>query len=412
MKRPLIISIIVLAVILAGVFVYFYFATSPTAIVVAPNGDSGGGLPVAGQATLPGGGTSAGTFGGVPSQSTGSAVAVSARLVKISSGPVVLGESVNLVKAGDATSSPDIAVRYLERQSGNVFEYLTREHSVTRINNKTLPGIESADWLPDGSAAFVRYLSGADSSTINTYMLSATSSDGFFLPQNLSDITVSASKILSLTSGISGSVASLSNKDGTHTSSVFQTPLTSLRVSFVGNKKYLALSKPSATLPGYAFVVGADGYLSRIFGPKNGLVALASHSGQKVLVSYMQNNSFAMAVVDVADGKTLQLPVATIADKCAWTPDDTAIYCGVPLNAPTSATYPDDWYQGAVSFSDRIWKIDVAGRYAQMILDFSQADQGFLDAEALVTDTTSFVLVFVNKNDGSLWSYSPWGCCG
>ena len=90
-----------------------------------------------------------------------------------------------------------------------------------------------------------------------------------------------------------------------------------------------------------------------------------------------------------------------------WTADDSAIYCGIPINPPANVNYPDDWYQGAVSFSDRLWKIDVTGRYAQLVLDFSKENNNVsLDAEALAIDPAQTTLVFINKNDGSLWSYS------
>lgn len=110
-------------------------------------------------------------------------------------------------------------------------------------------------------------------------------------------------------------------------------------------------------------------------------------------------------LVNTSTHDALPVPVATIADKCAWTADDSAIYCGIPVSPPTGVNYPDDWYQGAVQFSDRIWKIQVSGRYAQLVLDFSKEANGSLDTEALALDPASSTLVFVNKNDGSLWSY-------
>ena len=88
-------------------------------------------------------------------------------------------------------------------------------------------------------------------------------------------------------------------------------------------------------------------------------------------------------LVDTATGETLPLPVATIADKCVWTADDSAIYCGIPVNPSAGLNYPDDWYQGAVSFSDRIWRIQVSGRYAQLVLDFPAEAKSSLDAVAL-----------------------------
>lgn len=415
MRRNLIIAAVALLLIVGlSVAAYVYFS-SGTRVAVAPKG--GASLPVAGQKTG-GGGTTAGgdtTGGGAP-------VVVSARLVKISAGPVVPGMAVIDRKAASASSSPpstslgtgEVAVNYIERQSGNVFSYLAGAKTLTRTNNRTVPGIQSAMWLPDGSLAFVRYLSGDDASTINTYALRANGStgltaggsEGFFLPQNLSDIAVSSTSVLTLASGVNGSTASLLRTDGTRSTTAFSSPLSSLRVSFAGKTTYLAVTKPAATLSGSAFLVGATGRFSRIIGPLYGLTALSSRSGKWLLASHSVVGDMRTELVNTASGETLPLPVNTIADKCVWADDDSAVYCGVPENPPADSAYPDDWYQGAVHFSDRIWKIEVAGRYAQLVLDFKKETDGELDAESLALNPLGTVLVFVNKNDGSLWSYS------
>jgi hypothetical protein len=117
-----------------------------------------------------------------------------------------------------------------------------------------------------------------------------------------------------------------------------------------------------------------------------------------------ENGAMTTELVNTKDGTVLPLPIGTIADKCVWTSDDAAVYCGVPADPPRGS-YPDDWYQGAAHFSDRIWKIDVAGRYASLVLDFSTDAGASLDAEALAIDPAKTMLVFVNRNDGSLWTY-------
>lgn len=410
MRRTLIIAAVVLIVLGVGVVAYFYFFKTTAGVAVAPPGSSAN-FPVAGGTTgTPGVGT-----GQISATSVSSPVVISARLVKISAGPVVPGEAVVDMKAANASSSPEVAVNYIERQSGNVFSYAVRAGALTRTSNKTIPGIMAASWLPNASLAFVRYLSGSDFSTINTYALAATSSNGFFLSQNLSAIAVSGASVLTLASGVNGSTASLERTDsprsssgeagGTHATTVFTTPLSALRVSFAGKNQYLAFTKPSAALPGDAFLVDGTGHFSRIAGPLSGLSALSSPSGKWALVSSMLDDTMHMELVNTATGGTLPLPVATIADKCVWAADDSAIYCGIPMNPPSGFNYPDDWYQGAVAFSDRIWKIQVAGRYAQLVLDFSAETKGTLDAQALAIDPANAVLVFVNKNDGSLWSY-------
>jgi len=398
-RRYLYIALGILAVIGLGMLVYFFFfAGSSAGITVTPPG--GTSLPVAGQGTA-GTGTSGSTD---TSGAAASPTAVSARLVKISAGPVVPGAAV-VTRSGSASSSPVTAVSFIARESGNVFSYLTGTKTLTRTSNKTVPGIQSASWLPNASVAFVRYLSGENATTINTYALPANGAGGFFLSQNLADIDVSSSNVLTLASGVNGSTASLARTDGSRTSAVFSTPLSSLRVSFAGKSQYLAATKPSATLPGNVFLVSAAGRFSRIAGPLDGLVALPSPLGKWVLVSYTQGGALQMELVNAATGEVVPLPVATIAEKCVWAADDSVIYCGIPISPPAGFLYPDDWYQGALSFSDRLWKIHVAGRYAQLVLDFSKETEGSLDATALAVDSADTTLVFMNKNDDSLWSY-------
>lgn len=405
MRRYLIILAIVIVLAGTGVAMYFSFFTSTADIVVEPAGSAG--FPSA--EGVRGSSTTEDGTAYLTGPTTGPAsvpTSVTARLVRISAGPVVPGEIVVNIKAANASSSPDTAVSYIERRSGNVYVYMAKAGTITRTSNRTVPGIQSAIWLPDGSLAFVRYLSGTDFSTINTYALAANGSGGFFLPQNLSDVAVSPTNILTLSSGGNGSVASLSRTDGTRTAEIFATPLSSLRIAFAGKNQYLAFTKPSALLPGNAFLVDGTGRFSRVAGPLNGLVAKASPSGKWALVSYTDGGATQITLVNTTTNEALLLPIATIADKCAWTADDSAVYCGVPMNPPANFNYPDDWYQGAVSFSDRIWKINVSGRYAQLVLDFSKESDTVLDAEALAIDPSNTTLVFVNKSDGSLWSYS------
>lgn len=394
MRRYLLIAAVVMLLVGIGVAIYFIFFAKPS-VTTTP-----GTLPIAGQGT-----PQTGTGGGGSAASPNTPTAVSPRLIQISVGPVALGEAVTS-KAESASSSPETTVSYIDRQSGNVYSYNSSSKSSTRTSNKTIPGIQSASWLPDASLAFVRYLSGEDSSTINTYALPANGSGGFFLSQNLSDISVSPSAIFSTASGVNGSVGSLSNIDGTHASQLFTTPLSSIRISFAGKNQYMVYPKPSALLPGAAFLVDGTGHFSRVFGPRNGLSALPSPSGKWALVSYVTNGTLQMSLVDTETNEQLSLPISTLTDKCVWAADDSMIYCGVPVSPPLSAAYPDDWYQGAVHFSDRIWKIQVSGRYAQLVLDFTKETESSLDAVALAVDPLNAMLVFVNKNDLSLWGYS------
>lgn len=394
-RRNLIIVAVAIVVLGLGVLAYFYFSSRQAAITVSSTPT----LPAAGDSTT----NTASTSPSEPVQP----VSVG-RLIRISAGPIVPGEVALDRTASTTASAPtgaDVEARFIERESGNVFSYLLSSSLLTRTSNHTIPGIEEAAWTTDGVTAFVRYLSGTDFTTINTYTLAANGSTGTFLAQNLAGVSTFGSSILTVTSGAGGSIGSVAKTGSAKPVQVFSTPLSSIRASFAGKSQYLVFTKPSVALDGYAFLVDAKGNFSRIAGPLFGLGALASPTGKWILVSYVENGTMKMELIATATHETIALPVGTIADKCAWTADESAIYCGIPQNPP-SASYPDDWYQGAVHFSDRIWKIDVSGRFAELALDFSSEESGApLDATALALDPASRLLLFVNKNDGALWGF-------
>lgn len=395
MRRTLIIIAIVTLITGTGAGLYLYLRQSQPVVTTSTPPT----LPQAGDASTDqqqGGGDT-------PTPTNDTTTGNVGRFVQVSKGPVVPGFALTS-RGGSASSSAATLLSYIERQSGNVFTYDVHTGAITRTSNRTVPGIQSAVWSRDASRAIVRYLSGDTFTTINTYVLPADGSNGLFLAQNLSDATIASSTILTLASGVNGSLASVSNIDGTKPTTVLSTALTSLRIGFLG-RSYMAFTKPSGTLAGYAYSTDPAGHLVRLAGPLNGLSALGSPLGKWVLVSSVSGETLTLSLVNTATRETITLPIGTLADKCAWSSDDTTVYCAVPVTVPTNHTYPDDWYQGAVSFSDRIWKIDVTGRYAQLVLDLTKENKGSFDLTALSLDNGQTSLAFMNKVDASLWSF-------
>ena len=65
--------------------------------------------------------------------------------------------------------------------------------------------------------------------------------------------------------------------------------------------------------------------------------------------------------------------------------------------------YPDSWYQGEVSFSDAIWKIDVASGNTTMVSDPASINSEEVDGVRLSLDDNQNFLFFMNKKDSYLW---------
>lgn len=404
MRHTLIIlAILILIAGIAAVLYFFVFTKAPSLVVDTSANPFG---TPAGNTTNPGSASTTDTSLNVGNVA---GTIVTQRLIKISDGPIVPGEVAFAVASStSSTTPPDTEIRYVLQESGNLFSYLFHAHTGTRLVNKTIPGAQEASWIPDGSLAYLRYAGGTNGNQeIETYALPADGTPGFFLPSNLGEFVVTGSSTLfSLTSGGNGSTGTLSKQDGSASHSVFSTPLGSILAQPAGPNQFVAYTKATGLAGGYAFLVDKSGSFSRLVGPTVGLAALPSPSGSWSLISSVEKGNLKTSLINLKTHVVLPLPVGTIADKCTWAADESAVYCGVPIpgSIPT-ATYPDDWYQGAVSFSDRIWKIDISGRFAELTLDFAATTQQQLDATNLTLDPKSDVLVFLNRRDGSLWAY-------
>ncbi|MEK9160921.1 MAG: hypothetical protein AAB440_02720 [Patescibacteria group bacterium] len=340
---------------------------------------------------------------------------VAPRLVRITDAPVALGVAAMYIPEVPAATTtdggvtpavpPDVEIRFVERQSGNVYAYRAYARSLTRLSNQTVPGVHEAVWLSDGSLTYLRFLTDTSGTeTLQTYALPANGDGGYYLEAGITDLAATSSAaVMSLVTSSSGSIATVANADGTEPRTAFSSAITDLAVSFFG-RGYLATTRGSASLDGYSFLVSEGGTTwSRLAGPVRGIAAIGSPGGKTALVSYVDRGTLITNLINTDTREVTPLPVATLAQKCAFSPDSTAVYCAVPKN--TNGTIPDGWYQGATAFDDRIWKVDLVARITTLMVDPGEVGDMTVDAVALSVDPSNDILSFTNRTDGSLWAY-------
>lgn len=413
MKRVLIIIASIIVLVGVGVGIYFFFFSKTGGLALSPTN------------SFPSSENSGSSeTSQTRSQELGVAVAgagteVAPRLIRISDVPVAVGAAATFVPGKIATSSgstttpattaysvdPDVRISYIERESGNVYEFMSHARSLTRMSNKTLPGIQEAVWSADGSLAFARFLEkiGVDE-RVSTFALPHTGEGGYLLQNNISQVLVTGSStLITLTPTSDGSVATVSTLSGGGVGTLFTSALSSLRLSS-GRGLLLATTKAGVQNKGFSFSVDAkSGAFTRVLGPLSGLTTLVSPSGRYILYSYIDRKSIALSVYDTTLKSATRLPLSTLTEKCTWSADSLSVFCGVPT--AVTGTYPDDWYQGVVHSSDRLWRIDVADRVATQLIDPKTVGNVDIDAVALSVDPTTDVLVFTNKTDKTLWLY-------
>lgn len=406
MRRNILILIGV--VILVSLGVAWYVLREPS----ADPADTSGTFPTVGGPATPTGPGNTSDFFDDPIDASERPVAAAARLVKITDGPVAHGLSAlteTSDQAGTTTSSNTIGarVRYIERASGNAYEYRSSTKSIARLTSRTMPGITTASWLTDGSRAYVQYQAeGSDLSTYTeTYALPITGEgEGQLLPRNLAAaIADGNTSVITLSTTPTGSVALRAGIGGIGGTALFETPLSRI-FAFPSNAGLFVHTPASASVESYLFLVRA-GRLERISAPSRGMTALPSPDGARVLISYINAaGDLSMGMVETETRTFTTLPVATLTEKCTFTKDSLRVYCGVPAGE-TSGVLPDEWYQGVFGFRDQIWEIDFENRLALFVADLPNLAEAPIDAVSLATDPSGKGLFFMNRNDGSLWAY-------
>ena len=377
---------VVLLLIALGVFLYFYFRT-PAAVTPTP-----GEFP----STEDIGGTTTGAL--PPPIGEGGK---GPRLVKLAEGPVA---GAITGKSGGA-----LVVRFIETSNGNASEVNVATLEKKRLTITTIPKVQEALWNKAGSAVIARYLK-EDGETIESFAATIRpKSDGAegelvgsFLPSNITAVSASPSGKDFAYIRKEGNRATLITApfSGSPKTEVFRSPILEWTPLWFSENTVALLSKPSVLAEGVLlFVNRATGASETVLSGITGLTALPSPNGALVLASESGETDFAVRVIERKNGRSTEVSPATLPEKCVWGKNNTTLFCGAPQSIP-AASYPDSWYQGAVSFADDFWEIDAPTGISHLLLTSPTP----MDLTLPLLDGDETHLIFINKKDGSLWS--------
>jgi len=333
--------------------------------------------------------------------------------------PEVLGTTTDTKKAPlkKPTAPPTefaTAVRYIERATGNIYQTFVDKIEERKFSTTVIPKIYDAYWGSGGDMVVMRHLK-PNGQTIETIVgtlpkeklgedLETNQIKAVFLTDDIRDISLSGdgTKIFYLISVNGGAFGTSMNiADGKKTQ-IFESAFTEW-LSTYPNKNTVALTtKPSGVAVGYMYALDvAKKAFTRVLGPINGLTTLMSPDGKKVLYS---NGALTLSLYTIATKESVPLGVRTLPEKCVWSNGNEVVYCAVPDQIP-NGIYPDSWYQGEVSFRDKIWKINTEDGSAKIIADPTALVGEDIDSIKLALDADEYYLFFVNKKDSFLWEF-------
>jgi len=298
-------------------------------------------------------------------------------------------------------------VRYVERATGHVYEASTVSPIIKRISNTTIPRIYDVIWLNKNSF-IMRYL-GDDRETIKSFYAKIVKNkedlkegkiEGVFLVDNLKEIIPYGDKILSILVSHGGSQFVVSKVNGEDKYELFSSPLKEWLIQRPKSGLVILTTKPSFRSLGYMFFLNTrTSSIRKVLGGINGLTTLSGSRAKEVLLAKGLN----LFSYDVENKKLENLGIKGLPEKCVWLSDLKNVICGIPTNAPT-AEYPDDWYQGIVSFSDNIYKINLDKKTKELLVSPEDFSGESIDVIKPALGPNGKYLFFVNKKDLSLWS--------
>lgn len=197
-----------------------------------------------------------------------------------------------------------------------------------------------------------------------------------------------------------GVVGYISSSNGRNERQIFTSPLTEWKAQWISPTIIALTTLASSEADGYMYFLNpTNGDFQKVLGPIRGLTTLINPSGTIVLVGSSVDRNIALATFTVATGQMTPRDLKTLPAKCTWQ-NDTIVVCAVP-QAVSNGQYPDDWYQGNVKFTDSFWSLDTVQNSTTNLFTPNQV----FDAHSLKLSPDQYYLYFINKLNGTLWSY-------
>lgn len=338
------------------------------------------------------------------------------RLRRISQAPIAgfttfTRNKVEIVDGKRVTRKENV-IRFIERGTGNIFETTTTTTENTRLTNTTYPRIQEAFFTSNGNSLIIRTLNDID--IIRTYLASIKvgsstepgSLTGFYIDDNISFISVSpdTTRFFVLKENPLGATGYTTDAQANKNTPVFSSTIREWLPQWFTRSTVALTTRASSGLPGaLTFVNTTTGGTESVLSDIRGLTTLVHNDGSHVLYSESSDQSFRLSTFNKKTGKTTSINTTTFPEKCVWSSKTAQAYCLTPSRLEPGK-YPDDWYQGLQSSTDSIWKITSDTGASEPLFNLEQ--QGVLIdgiRPTLTTDET--YLLFMNKKDGSLWSY-------
>ena len=348
-------------------------------------------------------------FGNTQTNSTAPNEVVKQISVEATSSIPIFGKIVSEPVAGYMLYSDPkagVVLIYTERGTGFVYSISLDSGVKSRLSNTTIPKTVESVFVST-TTVVVRYETEEGVQTLLGGIKSDKTLSGTILASDIRQVvTDPTSQSIFYLREVGGGVRGYIVKPKQNPKEIFSSPLREWSASFLSKDKVLLVSSASSQATGRSILLDTSkGSEEVILSGLFGLGVLGDSGGTRFFYSESSGGTFVSTVLDSKRGTTTPSMLNTLSDKCGWGTGSKAdvLFCAIPL-APNSGSYPDDWYMGLVHFSDDLWSFNAkSGQYKLLASPRKEAGQS-LDAIALSVSSDGQYLIFINKNDLSLWS--------
>jgi len=186
---------------------------------------------------------------------------------------------------------------------------------------------------------------------------------------------------------------------------IFDSPFTEWLPQWPEENTLALTTKASGTTGGFLYFLKTETEeFEKILGDVSGLTTNVNTDATAIFYSESIDGGFSSHLLDINNYDRKKINVSTLPEKCVWSAKNTRIiYCGVPGTVPNNV-YPDVWYQGIVSFSDTLWKINVDTNILELLVVPAAVIGQEIDVINPFLGPNEKYLFFTNKKDSTLWS--------
>ncbi len=399
MKKLLIAILILLIILLGAAWTYLFLHGAPKSVGEVTTNLFGGGARKAPQ-VVP---TRQGTAGtSADTTNTPRTVAVTALLTKVTDRPVAGAVLLN-------SSTTGALIRYVEKGTGNIYEVSLTSGAETRISNQTIPHVVEAIWSPQGTRVVL--ITDIDGTRGETLIGTLSIATGGTLA--LTTETLAKTPIQNIAFSLAGTlfytditttgnlVAKAQNLRSNTVTPLFTTPFAEARVlwDMWKEKAHYIYTRPAEGMMGYLYSM-ESGY-AKPFDQALQLTALRTDADTLAINKNANGEPYSL-VMTLELGKGVFSNIETLPEKCAGM--NTTLWCGASESENTTE-FPIHWYQGKVSYADKLWRMDRTSAQATMVTDPEAVARESIDVTDMMANSGH--IIFKNKKDDSLWLYNP-----